>query len=129
MIDFFLMGRDFMERQPFEFWMSFFTVVLTVCTSLLTWSTYRHMSRLNLKEASRSTAKCPSGLLVDLLMPPDRAEDILYNLLGRYDYWVAGHGQRWARVIFFIQSIGAVLTFWSDWALKRLKLLKLWVSN
>src|SRR5437879_3778911 len=46
----------------------------------------------------------PRGLLVDLFMPPDRAEDVLYNLLGRYDHWVEIHGSRWARIIFYLQS-------------------------
>jgi hypothetical protein len=69
------------------------------------------------------------GLLVDLFMPPDRADDVLYNLLGRYDYWIEKHGVRWARVIFFVQSAGSIVTFWTDWLLKRLKLLKTFVSK
>jgi len=74
-------------------------------------------------------ASTPRGLLVDLLMPPDRADDVLYNLLARYDHWVEKHGLRWARIIFFTQSVFAIGMFWSDWALKRLKLLKMFVSN
>ena len=58
-----------------------------------------------------------------MFLPPDRAEDSLYNILGRYDYWVAKHGERKARVIFTVQSVGAIITFWSDWLLQRVKLL------
>ncbi len=71
----------------------------------------------------------PRGLLIDMCMPPDRAEDVLYNLLGRYDHWLQVHGRRWARIIFHLQSAGSILTFWSDWLLKRAKLLKMFVSN
>jgi hypothetical protein len=48
-----------------------------------------------------------------------------YLLHGRYDYWVAQHGARRARVIFAMQSVGAVVSFWSDWLLRRLKLVEL----
>jgi hypothetical protein len=64
----------------------------------------------------------PKGLLIDLLMPPDRAEEALFNILGRNDYWVAKHGVRKARLIFNTQSAGAVITFWADWLLRRVKL-------
>jgi hypothetical protein len=74
-------------------------------------------------------ADAPRGLLIDMLMPPDRAEDVLYNLLGRYDHWVEVHGPRWARIIFYLQSAGSIITFWADWLLKRLKLLKMFVSS
>jgi hypothetical protein len=73
--------------------------------------------------------RAPRGLLIDLCMPPDRADDVIYNLLGRYEHWVEKHGPRWARVIFFLQSAGSILTFWSDWMLKRVKLLKMFVSS
>lgn len=66
----------------------------------------------------------PKGFIVDLLMPPDRAEDALFNILGRYDYWVEKHGTLKARCIFMTQSLGAVLSFWTDWLLKRAKLLR-----
>jgi hypothetical protein len=79
--------------------------------------------------ATFASPLAPRGLLVDMCMPPDRAEDVLYNLLGRYDHWVEKHGARWARVIFFAQSAGSILTFWTDWAMKRLKLLKTFVSS
>jgi hypothetical protein len=66
----------------------------------------------------------PKGLLVDLLMSPDRAEDVLYNLQGRYEYWVEKYGPRRARLIFFTQSMGSVVSFWTDWLLHRVKLLQ-----
>jgi hypothetical protein len=58
-----------------------------------------------------------------LCMPPDRAEEALYNILGRYDYWFRKHGALKARMIFATQSFGAILTFWADWLLRRIKLL------
>jgi len=77
----------------------------------------------------RRAPHSPRGLLIDLFMPPDRAEDVIYNLLGRYDHWVEAHGPRWARIIFYLQSVGSIVTFWTDWMLKRVKLLKMFVSN
>jgi hypothetical protein len=67
----------------------------------------------------------PKGFGVDLLLPPDRAEDVLFNLLGRYEYWVQQHGAIKARIIFATQSFGCVLNFWTEWLLRRVKLLKL----
>jgi hypothetical protein len=66
----------------------------------------------------------PKGFMIDALMPPADAEEALYNILGRYEHWVEKYGQRKARFISFTQSAGAVLTFWADWAMKRLKLLQ-----
>jgi hypothetical protein len=64
-------------------------------------------------------------LLIDLLIPPDRAEDMLSNLLGGYDRWVEKYGARTARRIFVALSAWAVLTYWTDWLLRRVKLLEL----
>jgi hypothetical protein len=77
------------------------------------------------KLLERNVPSCPSGLLVDMLMPPDRAEEALVNIFGRYQYWVDKHGRHKARIIFAMQSIGCVITFWADWAMKRLGLLNL----
>jgi hypothetical protein len=66
----------------------------------------------------------PKGFLLDLLLPPDRAEEALFNILGRYDYWVQKYGALRARCIFTTQSLGVVLTFWADWLLNRVKLLR-----
>jgi hypothetical protein len=71
----------------------------------------------------------PSGLLVDLLLPPDRAEDVVNNLLGRYPYWVEKHGVLKARLVFLTQSLGTILGFWLDWVVKRANLLRLWRSS
>jgi hypothetical protein len=49
--------------------------------------------------------------------------------LSRYDHWVEVHGKRWARIIFYVQSTGSILTFWTDWLLKRVKLLKMFASS
>jgi len=94
------------------------------------WSFFRHRvskrkSYSMSKSKSSGVDKAPKGFLIDLLLPPDRAEDALFNLFGRYNYWVAKHGVRKARVIFTVQSIIVVITYWSDWVLKRLKLFDL----
>jgi hypothetical protein len=44
---------------------------------------------------SNEPAGPPKGLLIDLFMPPDRAGDALYNILGRYPYWMDKDGQAW----------------------------------
>jgi hypothetical protein len=79
---------------------------------------------LRLKEKNDAERRRPKGFVLDLLMPADRAEDALFNILGRYDYWVEKHGAFRARCIFITQSLGAVLSFWTDWLLKRAKLLR-----
>jgi hypothetical protein len=91
---------------------------------------FREWLRAVEKSAERRRAqRAPRGLLIDLCLPPDRADDVIYNLLSRYDHWVEKHGPRWARVIFFSQSAGSIVTFWTDWLMKRLKLLKTFVSS
>jgi hypothetical protein len=75
---------------------------------------------------SRSGNTAPKGFLVDLLMPPDRADDALLNILGGYDRWVKKYGIRTARRMFMTHSAGTVLTFWTDWLLRRIKLLEMW---
>jgi hypothetical protein len=87
------------------------------------------LERLQAIEQPPEPRQAPCGLLVDLFMPPDRADDALYNLLGRYPHWVEKYGERWARVAFFLQCAGAIGTFWTDWLLKRMKLLKIFVSR
>jgi hypothetical protein len=67
----------------------------------------------------------PKGLILDLCVPPEHAEDRIYHLLGRYDRWVEKHGARKARLIFAAQSVGCVLSFWTDWLLRRVKLFQL----
>jgi len=76
-------------------------------------------------ETFRFPARPPKGLLVDMLTPPAHAEEALANISARYDHWVAKYGKRRANQIFYAQCLGVVATFWADWAMKRLKLLKL----
>src|SRR5262245_24026699 len=99
---------------------TFYVMAAVTVTSLLVGlKTYARVTK------DQGVQAAPKGFLIDLLLPPDRAEDALFNILGRYDYWVAKHGVRRARVIFVTQSIFAVISYWSDWLLKRLKLLDL----
>src|SRR5262249_46713454 len=71
----------------------------------------------------------PRGFLIDWLLPPDRADDVLNNLLGRYPYWIEKHGLLKARLIFLTQSVGTILCFWVDWVLKRANLIRFWRSS
>jgi hypothetical protein len=73
----------------------------------------------------RPAACTPKGFVIDLLLPPDRADDVLFNLLEQYGYWVEKHGSIKSRLIFASQSFGCVLSFWTDWLLRRVKLLVL----
>ena len=91
----------------------------------MTWRFHKWLSA----KVRQQQGAAPGGLLIDMLMPPDRAEDIVYNLLGRYYHWVEKHGPRLARTIFYMQSAGAIFSFWTDWTLKRVKLLKMLVSS
>jgi hypothetical protein len=68
--------------------------------------------------------RAPSGFLVEMLTPPDFAEEALANIGARYEYWVAKHGARGAALIFHRQCARAVLSCWADWLRKRLKLLE-----
>jgi hypothetical protein len=54
----------------------------------------------------------PSGILFDLLVPPEISEDALYHFLGRYEHWVDRHGRRKALAIYFAQSTAFVIGFW-----------------
>ena len=67
----------------------------------------------------------PQGRLIDWTIPPEHAEDRVLQLLRGYERWVGKYGERTARRMFLIHSVGAVIEFWTDWLLKRLKLLDL----
>jgi hypothetical protein len=73
--------------------------------------------------ASRKTP-APSGLLIDLLVPPERAEDMLLHLQKAFDRWSLKYGRRCARRMFAMHSIGAVVGFWIGWIRDRLDLFK-----
>ena len=66
----------------------------------------------------------PKGAILDFLLPTDRAEDAIYNLLGRFPSWVEKYGERRARRMFLTHSLGTVVGHWIDWVLKRWKLIK-----
>jgi curved DNA-binding protein CbpA len=86
-------------------------------------ATYNRLLELE-RVRSQSSQTPPRGFWVDLLLPPDRADDVLFNLLGRYDYWVQKHGFPKGRIIFAVQLFGCVLSFWTEWLLKLLALLR-----
>lgn len=66
----------------------------------------------------------PKGFLVDALLPPADAEERLYNILGRYNYWLRKYGPFRAHTIFYLQSVGTVIGFWIAWLSKHLKVLE-----
>jgi hypothetical protein len=103
--------------------------VLLYASRLFTRSEYsalrgKLMIRIGGDRSARSF-KGPKGLILDLCVPSQHAEEASYHLLGRYEHWVGKHGIRKARLIFATQSIGCVLSFWTDWLLQRVKLLQL----
>jgi hypothetical protein len=72
----------------------------------------------------------PKGLLIDLLVPPDQAEDRLLQLQKAFEErWVPKYGTRRARRMFVTQSIGSVIGFWINWMMKHLSLLKFFASG
>ncbi|WP_431014539.1 hypothetical protein [Bradyrhizobium pachyrhizi] len=75
--------------------------------------------------AETSAGKIPKGILIDCLVSPARAEDMLLSLQTAFEQrWVPKYGVRRARMLFFVQSAGAVAGFWIDWARRRLDFLR-----
>jgi hypothetical protein len=66
----------------------------------------------------------PKGQLIDWLTPPEYADDRIHGLLTGYDRWVQKYGDRTARRMFLVQSIGVVFGFWVDWLIKHINLIK-----
>jgi hypothetical protein len=61
---------------------------------------------------------------VDALLPPDRAEDVLFNLEQRLDCWVAKYGLRHARTIFASQAFGTIIGYWAEWTIQRIRAIR-----
>lgn len=80
-----------------------------------------HVGTRLAKKAREDACDPPKGLLIDALVPPERAEDALYNILGRYDYWVKKYGMQRARLIFFTQSFVFVVCYWTEWFVRLWK--------
>jgi len=65
------------------------------------------------------------GFVIDLLVPAERAEDMLLMLQRAFEErWLPKYGFRRARYIFAVQSIGAVIGYWISWAKQYLSVLK-----
>jgi hypothetical protein len=71
-----------------------------------------------------ATTPPPNGFLIDLLVPPERAEDMLLHLDEAFLRWVVKYGHRRAHRMYRLQSIGAVAGFWIEWVRQRLDLFK-----
>jgi hypothetical protein len=77
-----------------------------------------------------------TGLYLDSLLPPSRADDAILNLEAvYYSRWLPKYGPRTARRIFAVQGAGTILGFWGPriikWLAGTLGLLKLfgWFSG
>jgi hypothetical protein len=90
---------------------------------------FRRLPGLELRKTLDTGGEPPKGLLIDLLVPADRADDMLLALQKAFDErWVPKYGARHARCIFMTQSIGSIIGFWIDWMMKHLRLLKFFAS-
>jgi hypothetical protein len=71
----------------------------------------------------------PAGLLIDMLVPAARAEDMLLTLSNAFEQrWLPKYGPRRARLFFLLQSTGAVIGYWINWIKKNLDVLKFFAS-
>jgi hypothetical protein len=71
----------------------------------------------------------PAGLLIDMLVPAERAEDMLLALGNAFQKrWLPKYGPRGARLIFLLQSTGTVVGYWINWVRKYLNVFKLFAS-
>jgi hypothetical protein len=81
-------------------------------------------------KALDSDVEPPKGFLIDLLVPTDRAEDMLLGLEEAFEErWLPKYGTRCARRMFMTHSIGSVIGFWINWLMKHLRLLKFFASG
>jgi predicted flap endonuclease-1-like 5' DNA nuclease len=71
----------------------------------------------------------PKGMLVDILIPATRAEDMQLMLQRAFEErWVPKYGARGARRLYMLQSLGAVVGYWINWTMQHLGILKLFAS-
>jgi hypothetical protein len=85
----------------------------------------RVKAKLKKKSKEKSKATAPKGLLLDLLLPADQAEERVYNLTLAYaTRWLPKHGPRWAKTIFLVQCFGTISRFYFDAFLVKTGLLK-----
>jgi hypothetical protein len=66
----------------------------------------------------------PRGFVIDLLIPPQRAEDMLLHLDKAFPRWVVKYGPRRAKQMYHLQSIGAVSGFWIEWLRQKADVFK-----
>jgi hypothetical protein len=76
-----------------------------------------------------NTLKAPRGFLIDLLVPADRAEDMLLGLQKAFEErWVPKYGLRRAQRMFLWHAVWSVVGFWINWIRRQLDLLKFFAS-
>jgi hypothetical protein len=77
----------------------------------------------------RSERTGPKGLLLDMLIPSARSEDMLLTLSEAFERrWLPKYGIRKARLIFFVQSTGAIIGYWIGWLKNNLNVFKFFAS-
>jgi hypothetical protein len=74
-------------------------------------------------------AKSPKRLLIDWLVPTDRADDMLLALQKGFERWVPKYGVRRARRMFLWHAFWSVIGCWINCLMKHLRLLKFLASG
>jgi hypothetical protein len=88
----------------------------------------KHRSETLGTSKSSSVSK-PSEILIDFLIPADRAEDMLLEMEKAFEKrWLPKYGARRARQIYLLQSTGAVVGYWLNWIKQYLDVFKLFAS-
>lgn len=73
----------------------------------------------------RPTWKNPPRYCLDLLLPPDEAEHRVAVLKIAFARWRKIHSLNRARWIYITQCGGIIVSFWTNWAMKKIGLLKI----
>jgi hypothetical protein len=85
----------------------------------------RARARAERKSGTSRTHTPPSGFLIDLLVPPKRAGDMLLALYTAFeDRWLPKYGASAARRLFLWHSLGSIAGFWLDWIGSKLNVFR-----
>jgi hypothetical protein len=77
----------------------------------------------------KTKAGPPKGLLIDMLIPAGRSEDMLLMLDQAYENrWLPKYDVHRAKSIYFVQCTGAVAGYWINWFKSNLKVFNFFAS-